>query len=329
MKQYNDFLFSEHVRDIGESYVRYKRSLGFKCSYHDQSSINFMLEFIYMHSSATKTWALTPEVVYSYSVGSGKERPRTIHLKQSMIRQFGIFMKLQGIDAYVLPKELIKTPKDFIPYIFTKEEIESIFYHADRIGPNKNKFINTPFVYPAIFRVLYGCGLRVSEVLALLNDDVDLDNGLLIIHSGKNNVSRLVPISESLHEYLFSYNNRVQRGCNPYFFPALHGERYSDVTVRNTFRKLLKKAGVMPLSSGLYPRVHDLRHTFCVHALEQMVTSGIDPYCSLPALSTYVGHKGIESTESYLRLTKQYFLDVLNYGKEDANMIFPEVDIYE
>jgi len=106
---------------------------------------------------------------------------------------------------------------------------------------------------------------------------------------------------------------------------SLRGERYSDVTVRNNFRKLLKKAGIETLPTGLFPRVHDLRHTFCVHALEQMVAKGIDPYCSLPILSTYVGHKGIESTEIYLRLTKQYFLDVLKYGEKDANLIFPEV----
>jgi len=325
MKQYGDFLFPEHVRNIAEAYVKYKRSLGFKCSYHDQSSINFMLEFIYINSTVTHTWALTPEVVYSYAVGSGMERPRTIHLKQSMIRQFGLFMKLQGVDAYVLPRELIKTPKDFTPYIFTKGEIESILYFADRIGPNKNKFINTPFVYPAIIRVLYGCGLRVGEALAILCDDVDLNNGVFTIRNGKNNVSRLVPISDSLRAYLFYYESRVQRGINPYFFPALRGERYSDNTVRNTFRKLLRKAGIGPLPSGLFPRIHDLRHTFCVHALEQMVTKGMDPYCSLPALSTYVGHKGIESTETYLRLTKQYYLDVLQYGEKDANLIFPEV----
>jgi integrase len=285
-----------------------------------------MLEYIYTHSTANPTWALTPEVTFSYAVGSGTERPRTIHMKQSMIRQFGLFLKLQGIDAYVHPKNLVKTSRDFIPYIFTKDEIESILYHADRIGPNKNNFVNTPHVHPAVIRILYGCGLRVSEALALLCDDVDLDNGVITIRYGKNNASRLVPISNSLRDYLLYYDSKVQRGFNPYFFPALRGERYSDVTIRNNFRKFLKKAGIRPLPSGLFPRVHDLRHTFCVHALEQMVAKGMDPYCMLPALSTYVGHKGIESTEIYLRLTKQYFLDVLKYGEKDADLIFPEVD---
>lgn len=326
MKQYGDFLFPEHIRDIAEAYIKYKRSLGFKYSYHEQTSVNSMLEFIYAHSTNTQTWCLAPEVVYSYTAGSGGESPRTIHLKQSMIRQFGLFMKLQGVDAYVLPRELIKLPKDFTPYIFTKDEIETIIYYADRIGPNKNKFINTPFVHPAIIRVLYGCGLRVGEALELLCDDVDLNNGVITIRNGKNNASRLVPVSNSLREYLFDYDNRVRRGDNTYFFPALRGERYSDTTVRNNFRELLKKAGIGALATGLYPRLHDLRHTFCVHALEQMVLKGIDPYCSLPVLSTYVGHKGIESTEIYLRLTKQYFLDVLKYGEKDADSIFPEVN---
>lgn len=327
MKQYGDFPFPKHIRDIAVEYVKYKRSLGFKCSYKDQSSINSMLEFVYIHSITDPIWSLTSEVVYSYTVGSGTERPRTIHMKQSLIRQFGLFLKLRGVDAYVLPKDLVKTPNDFTPYIFTKDEIESILYHADRIGPNKNGFINTPYVYPAIFRVLYSCGLRIGEALALLCEDVDLSCDVITVRNGKNNASRLVPIAHSLHDYLLYYNGKVRRGFNPYFFPALRDERYSDVTVRNTFRKILKKAGIGPLPNGLFPRIHDLRHTFCVHALEQMIAKGMDPYCTLPVLSTYVGHKGIESTEIYLRLTKQYFLDVLKYGEKDSNLIFPEVGV--
>ena len=68
-----------------------------------------------------------------------------------------------------------------------------------------------------------------------------------------------------------------------------------------------------------------IKRIYAVHALELSISKGMDPYCSLPALSTYMGHKGIESTEYYLRLTKQYFVDVLNYTQEQANTIFPEV----
>lgn len=85
------------------------------------------------------------------------------------------------------------------------------------------------------------------------------------------------------------------------------------------------RAGISRLSTGKYPRIHDLRHTFSVHALEQMINNGHDPYCSLPILSTYLGHKSVESTEKYLRLTKEYFINILRFSSEDADKIFPEV----
>jgi len=56
-----------------------------------------------------------------------------------------------------------------------------------------------------------------------------------------------------------------------------------------------------------------------------MIYKGMDPYCTLPIISTYLGHKGIESTEKYLRLTKQYFIDILQFSYQDAEKIFPEV----
>ena len=132
-------------------------------------------------------------------------------------------------------------------------------------------------------------------------------------------------MSDSLTSYLTKYTAKVDRTENNYFFPSLHGECYSPITIRNTFRKLLLQAGIPVLSTGKYPRIHDLRHTFAVHALEQSIERGLDPYCSLPALSTYMGHKGIESTEYYLRLTKHYFINTLNYTKAQADIIFPEV----
>lgn len=325
MKQYDTFNFPETYRDIAMEYVAYKHSLGFKYSYAEQSKVNSMLDFIYTNSKSEPVLALLPELVNAYASKRDNESARSLHAKQSHIRQFALFLNLRGISAYVYPKKLVKTTEDFVPYIFTKDEISRILREADAIGPNKNKFVNTPYIYPAVIRILYGCGLRISEALALKCEDVDLDNGILVIMNGKNNVSRLVPISESLRRNLSKYDSMVERAGNPYFFPALRDERYSPTTIRNQFNKLEEKAGISRLSNGRYPRVHDLRHTFSVHALEQMIHKGMDPYCSLPILSTYLGHKGIESTEKYLRLTKQYFINILNYSHEDTEKIFPEV----
>jgi integrase len=325
MKQYDTFDFPANYRNIAMEYVDYKHSLGFKYSYHEQSRVNRMLAFIYAHSKSNPILELQPELVIWYASKKSNESARNLHVRQSHIRQFALFLNLRGIPAYVYPKELVKITEDFIPYIFSKDEVGRILREADKIGPNKNKFVNTPYIYPAIFRMLYGCGLRISEALDLTCEHVDLDNGILIIMNGKNNVSRLVPLSKSLQRYLSKYNSMVERGRNPYFFPALHNERYSSLTILNQFRRLEKEAGISPLGNGKYPRVHDLRHTFSVHALEQMIHKGMDPYYSLPILSVYLGHKGLESTEKYLRLTKQYFINILQFSHQDAEKIFPEV----
>ena len=83
----------------------------------------------------------TKEVVDSFLSLSNGSKPRTLHANQSFIRQYGLYLQLNGHDSYVYPDKLIQCPKDFVPYIFTKEEIHSIFLFADQIGPNKNKFI--------------------------------------------------------------------------------------------------------------------------------------------------------------------------------------------
>jgi len=285
MKQYDAFDFPVLYREIAMDYVSYKHSLGFKYSYCEQAKVNRMLAFIYSNSKSDPILTLSPEMVNAYALKRGNESARTLHGRQSHIRQFALFLNLRGIPAFVYPKELVKTTKDFVPYIFTTDEINRILQKADSIGSNKNKFVNTPYIYPAVIRVLYGCGLRVSEALDLKCEHVDLGNGILVIMNGKNNVSRLVPLSESLRQYLSLYNSKVERAGNPYFFPALHCERYSPTTIRNQFRRLQKKVGISQLCNGKYPRIHDIRHTFSIHALEQMIHKGMDPYCSLPILS--------------------------------------------
>ena len=325
MKAITDLSFPTVFKAEADDYISYKRSLGFKFSTDDQRKLLYMLNFIYNHNN-NDVCHLTKEVVDSFLEQSNKNKPRTLHANQSFIRQYCLYLQLNGYDTYVFPDKLIQCPKDFIPYIFTKEEIYQIFDISDQIGPNKNKFINTPYIYPAVFRLLYACGTRVGETLSLKINDVNLDLGTITLRNGKNNVSRVLPLSTSLTNYLIAYDHKVDRSDNnPFFFPARNGESYSPTTIRNTFRKILKQAGIRPLSNGNFPRVHDLRHTYAVHALEHSINLGMDPYCSLPALSTYMGHKGIESTEYYLRLTKHYFINVLNYTKEQADIIFPEV----
>lgn len=67
-----------------------------------------------------------------------------------------------------------------------------------------------------------------------------------------------------------------------------------------------------------------MRHTFCVHTLEQMQTKGFDLYTSLPLLSVYLGHKHVTETEYYLRLVEEYHDSVLDQVAKYCPSVFPE-----
>jgi integrase len=86
---------------------------------------------------------------------------------------------------------------------------------------------------------------------------------------------------------------------------------------------MLLKSKIHYLGRGKGPRLHDLRHSFCCHALKKMSDKGIDLYVSLPYLSAYVGHKNITATERYVRLTEDFFSDVLKKTSELSKYIYP------
>lgn len=75
-------------------------------------------------------------------------------------------------------------------------------------------------IFSALLRALYCCGLRLGEALKLKVDNVDLNSGIIIVYNGKNNVSRLIPILDSLKENLIIYDNNLIRK-NDYFFLLL------------------------------------------------------------------------------------------------------------
>lgn len=137
-------------------------------------------------------------------------------------------------------------------------------------------------------------------------------------------------MSQSLHNYCYQYVQRMgfSSSYDGYYYPTRKGEQYNSTPVYCQFRKFMKLAGILR-DCGTTPRVHDIRHTFAVHALEKMVLENRDIYCSLPILSTFLGHRGIESTEKYLRLTTEAYDSVLVTMEDFYQDIFPEVSNHE
>jgi integrase/recombinase XerD len=158
----------------------------------------------------------------------------------------------------------------FTPYIFSKDQLKSFFTACDSMKIHRQSPMK--YILPVLYRMIYGCGLRVSEALGLKCEDVNLDEGYIIIREAKNGSDRILPISNSLKDVCVQYSKcylSTLGSCN-YFFPQENGNKYTSDTVYKWFRKILWKAGIPHGGKGMGPRVHDFRHSFSVHSLAEM-----------------------------------------------------------
>ncbi|HCT63854.1 MAG TPA: integrase, partial [Lachnospiraceae bacterium] len=221
-------------------------------------------------------------------------------------------MQRYGYEAYIPSTDMLGgTKTNFVPYIFNTDELSSFFKEADTIKQQKQS-PKKHIIVPLLFRILYGCGLRLSEALNLRIKDVDVETGVLTIFYAKFNHQRLVPMSDSLTKRCKSYLNTVHIASKPddIFLPSTGKNVYAQSLIYREFRKLLWKAGISHGGKGNGPRIHDFRHTFAVHCLKQWVLNGVDVAATLPILSAYLGHANLQGTQHYLRLTADLFPEI-------------------
>jgi integrase len=194
------------------------------------------------------------------------------------------------------------------PYIFSKDEISRIFARLDSLEvTNVSPLRHLSF--PLLFRILYGCGLRISEVLALQKRDVDANTGVLHIRRGKNDRERIVPMSATLTEICRRYllTAHADTPDNTPLFYNKERAAYSESAIGKAFRGFLWDVGIPYCGKDTGPRVHDIRHTFICHNLQRWCEQDIPVQNMLPALSKYVGHTSISATQWYLRLTSEVY----------------------
>lgn len=188
------------------------------------------------------------------------------------------------------------------PHIYSPDELRRLLDAASRlpaIWPLR------PQVFTTLFGLLASSGLRVSEALALCFDDVTSDG--LVIRKTKFNKSRLVPLHGTAASALGRYLERRRRASivSVYVFVSPKGGRLPLPTVSKTFLHLARQAGLRAGPGTPGPRIHDLRHTLAVRALEACPAGGSPVGWRLRALSTYLGHRNLADTCWYLHATPQ------------------------
>lgn len=321
---------SERVDFVGEfknllrDFIEHKRALGYKYTSISESLRRFS-SFTLKYKVKNKV--LSKEIVLDWTAKKKSESVKTWEHRASDLRQFALYLKDLGYEVYIPEKKHKVRRSDYIPYIFTIEEIHKFFYACDHIQPNRVS--NKHYVLPVLFRLLYCCGLRVSEAISLKVGNFDLDSGTVMIRESKFNKDRLIPMAESLTGILRAYRANVVTVTGPqdYFFINKDRSKLTRGDIYKRFREILWKAGISHGGKGRGPRLHDLRHNFCIYTLNKMVNKGIDLYCALPILSTYLGHSSVSATQRYVRLTTEVYPELVEKVSKSCAYVFPEVKI--
>jgi integrase len=189
------------------------------------------------------------------------------------------------------------------PHIFTEPELIDLLAAARRLAPDLRGV-----TYEALFGLLAGTGLRISEALNLTQADVDLHAGVLTVRQTKFGQSRAVPLHPTVRDGLRDYRQRRDLHMTPStqtpFFVSTRGRPLGGAMslrqVDRVFRQLREHLGWVNRGSHAAIRVHDLRHTFIVRRLVLWQAQGIDIDQAMLALSTYVGHIRVSNTYWYL-----------------------------
>lgn len=196
------------------------------------------------------------------------------------------------------PSSLLETPKIArkLPDTLNLHEIDLLISAIDASKPEgmRNK---------AIMEVLYGCGLRVSELTELKISNIFEESEFIRV-VGKGNKERIVPIGSTALKLVKIYINEVrvhsniQKGNEDYIFLNRFGSKLSRISIFNLIKSLAIAAGIHKTISP-----HTLRHSFATHLIE----GGAD----LRAIQEMLGHASITTTEIYMHLDRDYLKTVI------------------
>lgn len=313
--------FAELIQD----FIEFKRSMGFKYVKeveHLKRFSEFSLQF------GLKEPVLTKEITDAWCMKRPHEKYRSgTDQRITCLRQFALYLVSTGHNACIPMHTGNKKSRKskYVAYVYTRDEINRIIECSDRIYPNRRSTMH--LVMPVLVRLLYSTGMRIMETLKLQMKHVDLINGVLLIENAKYNKERLIPLSASMLSIIKQYCEVMHTHFlpNDYLFVGITREPYGHHNVYLRFRELLMQAGIPHAGRGNGPRIHDFRHTFACHALQEADKRHIDLYAALPILSTYMGHESIQATSQYLRMTAEIYPDITDAVDALCSYVIPEV----
>ena len=282
-----------------QSYLRIERGLSKNTIDNYSFDIERLCLFLEENSIAISPIKITEETIQQFIYSVSKEvNPRSQARIISGLKSFFSYLIFEDYRSDN-PMELIETPKTGrkLPDTLSVDEIDTIISAID-LSSNEGERNR------AMLETLYGCGLRVSELVSLKISDLFFEEGFVKI-TGKGNKQRFVPVGSLTQKCIHIYKDsqrihlNVKKGQEDTLFLNRRGGQLSRAMVFTIIKDLANKTA---LHKNISP--HTLRHSFATHLLE----NGAD----LRSIQLMLGHESITTTEIYVHLDRKFLTEVMN-----------------
>lgn len=300
--------FQSVLADPLDQFIAYKRALGRRFD-TEERQLRLFDRFL-LAQQITHLEELSPELVEAFLASRPRIRPRAYNHLLGLVRRFLSWMVVQEM----LPKNPVQArPRREtgarVPVIFDAPLMRSLLELAGELPDWPRAPLRGP-IYRLAFGLMYGLGLRVSEVHRLRVGDIDIQHRVLLVHESKFQKSRLLPfgprVAAALREFLALRRTRWGEATDDAPLLTFDGRQpVSANRISSTFQLLMPRMGFGDRRGMGTPRAHDLRHSFAVGTLLRWYRERIDPAERLLYLSTFLGHVGIHSTAVYLTVTSE------------------------
>lgn len=235
----------------------------------------------------------------------------TSHTYQRIIRNFLLFHAREHASTFI--PDLLTFPKPgpvVLPRLISEAEMGRVLEAARRLPPTPTNPLRAETLRLGLV-LLFCCGLRKGELLRLRLGDLENEQTVLHIRLTKFYKSRLVPLAPTvtaeLNEYLQTRRlKKLPMAPEAFLMWSGHwsSEVYSAQNLGRVWHHLWASTQVLKAQDH-QPRLHDLRHSFAVNALQRWYAQGTEVQSKLPCLATYLGHASAVSTHYYLKLTPE------------------------
>ena len=282
-----------------QSYLKIERGLSKNTIDNYTFDIERLCLFLDENAISISPIKISEETIQQFIYSVSKEvNPRSQARIISGLKSYFSYLIFEDYRADN-PLELIETPKTGrkLPDTLSVDEIDSLISAID-LATNEGERNR------AMLETLYGCGLRVSELVSLKISDLFFDEGFIKI-TGKGNKQRFVPVGKLTQKYIQIYKDykrtdlNIKKGHEDTLFLNRRGSQLTRAMLFTIIKDLAVKIN---LNKKISP--HTLRHSFATHLLE----NGAD----LRSIQLMLGHESITTTEIYVHLDRRFLTEVIN-----------------